>query len=155
MKIGELASVTGTSVETIRFYEQQKLIAAPPRSGGNYREYGPTAIDRLRFIRHCRALDMTLEEIRTLLSVRDAPDQSCGQADRLLDDHIVHVAERIAELGQLQAELVRLRRCCEQPQLASECGIIRSLGSEDPVPSVRPAQHGSLRRTHPSGDASR
>lgn len=34
MKIGELAKVTQTQAETIRFYEREGLLTEPPRSKG-------------------------------------------------------------------------------------------------------------------------
>ena len=61
MKIGELARAAQTPVETIRYYEREGLLPAPPRSAGNYRLYGDTHRQRLAFIRHCRGLDMTLD----------------------------------------------------------------------------------------------
>ena len=63
MKIGELATVTGTAIETIRFYEREKLLKVPLRTGANYRVYQTADADRLAFIRHCRSLDMTLDEV--------------------------------------------------------------------------------------------
>jgi DNA-binding transcriptional MerR regulator len=73
MRIGDLAEATGTAVETIRFYEREGLIPAAQRADNNYRMYTAAHAERLAFIRHCRNLDMTLDEIRTLLRLRDAP----------------------------------------------------------------------------------
>ena len=78
-KIGQLATQTGSKVETIRYYEQQRLLPQPARSDGNYRLYGAGHVKRLQFIRHCRSLDMTLDEIRTLSDFRDTPDASRRQ----------------------------------------------------------------------------
>ena len=64
MRIGEVAQATGTSIETIRYYEREGLLPAPARSEGNYRIYEAAHVDRLLFIRHCRRLDMTQDEIR-------------------------------------------------------------------------------------------
>ena len=72
MKIGQLADRANTQVETIRYYEREGLFVAPGRSEGNYRIYEDSHVDRLLFIRYCRGLDMTLEEIRIT-----ARDQSC------------------------------------------------------------------------------
>ena len=66
MRIGNLAEATGTPVETIRFYEREGLIPAAQRSDNNYRMYTAAHAERLAFIRHCRNLDMTLDENRTL-----------------------------------------------------------------------------------------
>jgi DNA-binding transcriptional MerR regulator len=63
-------------VETIRYYEREGLLREPSRSEGNYRLYTDTHIERLQFIRHCRSLDMTLEEIRNLLRFRDSLEEN-------------------------------------------------------------------------------
>ncbi len=73
MKIGDLAKATDCAVETIRYYEREKLLPEPARSEGNYRMYTQAHVERLTFIRNCRTLDMTLDEIRSLLQLRDSP----------------------------------------------------------------------------------
>jgi Cd(II)/Pb(II)-responsive transcriptional regulator len=128
-KIGELARIIGSQVETIRYYEREGLLPAPSRSEGNYRLYGDAHVDRLQFIRHCRSLDMTLDEVRHLLAFRDAPQQNCGEVNAILDRHIDHVTDRIAELTALQAQLHELRRLCDHAQAAKDCGILQSLSS--------------------------
>lgn len=137
LKIGELARRTGCQAETIRYYEREGLLPAPGRSDGNYRLYGATHLERLQFIRHCRALDMTLDEIRQLLRFRDAPEAGCGEVNDLLDAHIGHVGRRIAELVALQAQLAALRACCAEAAAAKDCGILQELGSEAPPPKGR------------------
>ena len=109
MRIGELAQATSCPVETVRYYEREGLLPAPPRSSGNYRLYGTAHVERLRFIRHCRSLDMNHSEIRTLLKFRDAPEKQCDEVNALLDEHIGHVACRIAELKLLARDLADLR----------------------------------------------
>jgi Cd(II)/Pb(II)-responsive transcriptional regulator len=131
LKIGELAKRTGSQVETIRYYEREGLLPAPARSEGNYRLYMGTHVDRLQFIRHCRSLDMTLEEIRGLLSIQDAPEQSCNSVNLLLDKHIGQVAERISELQLMQKQLKALRSRCHSVQAAKDCEILHSLANLD------------------------
>src|ERR1700758_3767791 len=123
LKIGELAKRTGSLVETIRYYEREGLLPEPARSEGNYRVYADTDLERLQFIRHCRSLDMTLEEIRNLLRFRDAPDENGSEVDALLEEHIEHVSNRIKELRFLQKNLRRLRSRCEQARTTKDCGI--------------------------------
>jgi Cd(II)/Pb(II)-responsive transcriptional regulator len=127
LKIGELAKQTGCQVETIRYYEQEGLMPSPMRSDGNYRLYGVHHIERLQFIRNCRSLDMTLDEIRHLLAYKDAPEQSCGEVNAVLDTHIGHVTRRIEELQVLQKELEALRQSCSAPEAARDCGILQAL----------------------------
>lgn len=127
MKIGELAAAAQTQVETVRHYEREGLLPAPPRSAGNYRVYGPSHVERLAFVRHCRSLDMTLDEIRVLLRVRDTPQAGCHEVDTLLDQHIGHVAARIRGLRALERQLKALRRHCAGDRDAAQCGILGEL----------------------------
>ena len=85
MKIGELAQIAQCTVETVRYYEKEGLLPAPARTVANYRSYSNAQVDRLRFIRNCRALDMTHEEIRTLLGFIDQSTGDCGVVNQLLD----------------------------------------------------------------------
>ncbi|MCK2184164.1 Cd(II)/Pb(II)-responsive transcriptional regulator [Halomonas getboli] len=127
MKIGELARRTDCRVVTIRYYEREGLLPEPARSESNYRLYGEAHVERLAFIRHCRALDMTLDEIRALLDCHDHPDSPCQEADALIDAHLDHVAARIAQLQTLERSLQTLRARCQGQRSAAECGILDAL----------------------------
>lgn len=146
MRIGELAKRTGCQVETVRYYEHAKLLPKPARGVGNYRSYDERHVQRLAFIRHCRSLDMTLDEIRALLCFRDAPEQNCGGVNALLDQHIGHVADRIDELQRLEKELKRLRRLCREAQAAEHCGILKRLSKGTRVTNGRHTHAGAVHR---------
>ena len=133
MKIGDLARATGTQVETIRYYEREGLLPAPARTDSNYRRYDPTHVARLSFIRQCRALDMTLDEIRSLLRFKEAPAAHCAEVNELIDEHMAHVAERIRELKRLQTELKTLRAQCDAHGAA--CGILGALEKKGQPPA--------------------
>ena len=157
MKIGELATATTTPVETIRYYEREGLLQQPPRSEGDYRMYGPLHAERLAFVRHCRTLDMTLDEIRVLLRFKDEPHAPCGEVNALLDEHIGHVAKRIGELRQLERQLKALRAQCAGVHESAECGILNGLAQPGSPPNLKstaahvPGAHGSRLRS--SGSA--
>lgn len=127
LRIGDLARQMKIPVETIRYYERERLLPAPRRTEGNYRLYDAALIDRLAFIRNCRNLDMTLEEIRTLLEKIDEPEQSCEAISEVLDAHIEHVRERIAELRRLRTDLQELRERCTSTHAAEDCDIVSNL----------------------------
>jgi len=149
MKIGDLAKVSSTPVETIRYYERQGLLPAPARSEGNFRVYEAPQLERLQFIRHCRGLDMSLDEVRVLLRVRDAPGSDCGDVNALLDAHIGHVSTRIRELRALECQLKALRAQCTAQQGADACGILQGLeaAAQEKMPEG-PKAHGHLRAIH-------
>jgi Cd(II)/Pb(II)-responsive transcriptional regulator len=127
MKIGQLAAATGTQVETIRYYERQSLLPQAVRTEANYRIYDASHVQRLAFIRHCRCLDMTLDEIRVLLHYKDSPGDNCGEVNALLDEHIGHVVTRIRELKTLEKDLRGLRSGCAADSTAADCGILDGL----------------------------
>lgn len=136
MKIGTLAEATGTPVETIRFYEREGLLPSPARADNNYRTYQASHAECLAFIRRCRSLDMTLDEIRSLIQLREVPQNNCGDINALLDEHIGHVAQRIDELRALEADLKDLRAHCASPRAVSECGILQELDSSGASTSI-------------------
>ena len=129
MRIGRLAEITDTPIATIRFYEREGLLPAAQRADNNYRLYTAAHTERLSFIRHCRNLDMTLDEIRSLLRFKDAPPEDCSEVNTLLDAHIGHVAHRIHELRALEKDLKDLRARCLSPHSIDECGILNGLDS--------------------------
>lgn len=149
MKIGELSSAAHTPVETIRYYEREGLLPAPARTEGNFRVYAAPHLERLQFIRHCRGLDMSLDEVRTLLRVRDDPAAECGDVNALLDEHIHHVSRRIRELRALERQLKDLRQRCGAGQAAAQCGILAGLAeaaTQEAGPAPRAPGH--LRSVH-------
>jgi len=127
LKIGELAARTGCQAVTIRYYEQRGLLDTPTRSSGNYRLYGAEHVDRLAFIRRCRGLDMSLDEVQSLLAFQDAPEQPCCGVNDLLDGHIAEIQRKMSEMQSLQDELLRLRARCQSTGRVRECEILRDL----------------------------
>lgn len=127
IKIGELARRTDCQIETIRYYEKEDLLPEPMRSVCNFRLYGDSHVERLRFIRHCRSLDMTLNEVRALLRFRDHPQADCGEVNALLDRHIQQVEIRMEELTQLNQHLSALREKCAGQRPTKACGILQGL----------------------------
>jgi Cd(II)/Pb(II)-responsive transcriptional regulator len=138
MKIGELAKMVHCTPETIRFYEREGLLPETERTDANYRSYTTQHVERLRFIRNCRALDMTHDEIRALRGLIDTPANDCSAINALVDEHIAHVDSRIEELTQLKQQLASLRGECHGEQAVEDCGIVqRVTDMEISAPRVR------------------
>jgi Cd(II)/Pb(II)-responsive transcriptional regulator len=127
MKIGQLADKTGLSIQTIRFYERKKLLSAPQRTQSNYRLYSDEALKQLLFIKQCRALDMTIEEISLVLETRANPDNSCESVNATIDKHIEDIESRIIELNALQKTLLSFRSACEDDKKVKDCGVLQQL----------------------------
>ena len=101
--IGKAAALSGVSTANIRFYEKEGLLAPGVRGANSYRSYSDGDIHQLRFIRLCRAMDMSLGEVRTLLNLDLAEKADCVAANATLEAHIAHVGERLAELQALHS----------------------------------------------------
>lgn len=128
MKIGELAAFAGCNVQTVRFYEREGLLEQPPRDGSGYRSYDERALAKIRFVRHCRSLDIPLAEVRQLLAFADRPEQSCAPVNDLLDGHIRLVTQRIGALKTLEKQLISLRKTCDG-DTSHPCAILESFMS--------------------------
>lgn len=139
MRIGELAQATGVDIETVRYYEKIDLLPAPARTGNGYRDYGQPHLERLAFIRHCRALDIPLAEIKQLLNLLKQPEVDCSGVDSLVDHQLGRVRARLKSLRALERQLLALRGRCENGH-AGECGILQELVA---------AAHGEACACHP------
>ncbi|GFK92934.1 HTH-type transcriptional regulator CueR [Fundidesulfovibrio magnetotacticus] len=143
MRIGELARQAGCTVETVRYYEREGLLDPPERGENNYRLYGRDHLESLRFVRNCRVLEMSLEEIRALADLRRDPGKDCGGVNQLLDAHIAHVTERIGRLETLRGQLTALRGLCDRVAPLGDCAILRELSAvqEAREPGAGAASH--------------
>src|SRR6266403_1817154 len=102
MQIGELASRSGISTKTIRYYEDIGLLPPPPRSPSGYRDYDTSTLDRLAFVRAAQAVGLSLGEIRGIVALRDEGQTPCGHVLDLLRTRSAELDRRITELRALQ-----------------------------------------------------
>ena len=126
--IGDLAKRAGTKVVTVRYYEQIGLLPVPSRTAGNYRTYSNEHLRRLRFIRRCRDLGFTLDQIRDLLRLSSQKDEECGEVDRITAQHLIEVEQKISDLRRLAKELRRLNNSCQgngRPEI-TVCGVLNT-----------------------------
>jgi Cu(I)-responsive transcriptional regulator len=126
LPIGELGRLTGTKVETIRYYERIGLLAAPERTAGNYRAYGPEHLNRLSFIRRSRDLGFSIEQVRALLDLSDDRARPCEAIDAIAKEHLTEVDRKIADLRALRRELANMINQCHCGTVA-DCRIIEAL----------------------------
>jgi Cd(II)/Pb(II)-responsive transcriptional regulator len=129
MQIKELSNATGVDIETIRFYEKQGLLPAPARRDNGYRDYAQSHLERLSFIRHCRALDMPLAAVQRLLGFVDAPDAHCADVDQLVDEQLERVRARLNSMRALEKQLLQLRARCSGTHDGKHCAILTDLVS--------------------------
>lgn len=127
MRIKALSDATGVDIETIRFYEKQGLLPKPARTANGYREYQAVHLERLAFVRHCRALDMPLADVRRLLMLVNAPAGDCTDVDALVKAQLTRVRARLKSMRALERQLVQLGAQCSGQHDGGECGILHEL----------------------------
>lgn len=128
LRIGEAAQRTGVTAANIRYYEREGLLTPSARADNDYRLYTEADLHRLRFIRMCRALDMSLDEVRSLLALDGQEPAHCHAATSTIDTHLQHVRQRLQELRALEKELLQLRALCDGQQ--ASCHLIAALHAQ-------------------------
>ncbi len=133
MTIGALAKAAGVNVETVRYYQRRKLLAAPARPPGGVRRYGEDALARIGFIKRAQDLGFTLEEIAPLLRLERF--SACRPARALAAKKLDLVRGRVRDLKRLKAVLEELIARCDAGS-ARGCAIIESLSATSRAPGI-------------------
>jgi MerR family mercuric resistance operon transcriptional regulator len=124
--IGGLARETGSNVETIRYYERIELLPEPPRTTGGHRLYGLDAVKRLSFIRRCRDLGFSVDEIRELLALVDGGHYTCDEVREVVMRHLGEVRQRLVSLRAMERALGRVAAACSGGEVP-DCPFIDTL----------------------------
>jgi MerR family mercuric resistance operon transcriptional regulator len=134
LTIGQVARLAGVGIETVRFYEREELIAAPPRSLSGYRQYPAETVSRLRFIRRAKALGFSLQEVRELLALQVRPGASSGEVKARAEAKITDIEARIRTFQRLRDTLVRITAACDGCAPVSACPILDAIEAQDNEP---------------------
>lgn len=129
LTIGKLATQAGVAVDTVRFYEREGLLPAPPRLDSGYRLYPADAVKRLRFIRRAKTLGFTLPEIGELLAL-SAPRADVRKVKRAAQGKLQLLDDKIAELERIRAGLRQLVEHCPGHGDSGDCPILNALNEE-------------------------
>ena len=127
MKINELSKSTHTNIETIRYYEKQGVLPPPKRLANGYRFYDEESIEQLNFIKKCRMLGFSLENIRELNRIRFSTKDHY-QADQLVLNQLIQVENKISQLLEIKAFLQSI--VTENEHNGEECKAIEGLKNE-------------------------
>ena len=125
MRIGAVAAAAGVKVDTIRFYERQRVLPAAPRASNGYRAYSAATIERLRMIRKLQAMGLALAQIRELLvSGGDVP--ACLAVQGRLVAQRQKLRHQMDELASLDRALARMLADCKRSGRAvGSCPALR------------------------------
>jgi DNA-binding transcriptional MerR regulator len=122
LQIGDVAGETGLSPDTIRFYERERLLRQAVRSTGGFRLFSKSDVADLAFIRNAQDLGFSLLEIRELMNLKNARYPDCRRVEKILEQKIASVREKIAALRKLEHELRRTMVRCQANLRTAEKG---------------------------------
>lgn len=125
LRVGGLAKAAGVNVETIRYYQQRRLLPTPPRPPGGQRLYPVAFVERLRFIKRAQGLGFSLDDIASLVKLDDGVDHAKARATA--SHRLKEIDFRIADLTAMRDTLRKLIRDCEHGSGKIPCPIIRAL----------------------------
>jgi MerR family mercuric resistance operon transcriptional regulator len=123
--ISEAARRSGVTIETIRYYERERVIEPAPRNASGRRVYREDDISRLRFIRNCRDLGFSIADIRSLQSLASKTEDACGSAKIVGIQHLENVRRKISDLKRLEKALDELVSNCSSRN--SRCAMLEKL----------------------------
>ena len=127
--IGTLAKRASVSIDTVRYYERNGLLAPSARLASGYRRYGEIEVSRLRFIRRAQVLGFALKEVRELLAL--SAQRDVARVKRTAQAKLADVDQRIAALQRVRKGLSTLIDACPGHGRAADCPILKALGGED------------------------
>ena len=134
--ISAVASDSGVSPDTLRYYERLGLLAPPERTATGYRRYAPSAAQRVRFIKGAKRMGLRLREVKELLDIRDRGACPCGHTRDLLEQRLDQVGEEIRHLHALRRELRTMlsafHECPDQPDGEWWCEAEFTTRGDDP-----------------------
>ncbi len=136
MRIGQISKHTGLSVDAIRFYERNGLLAAPARSPGGFRLYSAADLSTLEFIRNLQTLGFSLTEIREFLALRTNDLRACSEMRKKLDRKIKDIHAKRTALVKLEDELkAALEKCNSQLKRSrgkkGRCPVLAAAGKSN------------------------
>ena len=127
LNIGQVAKQTGVTVETVRFYEKQGLIAAPRRTDAGYRQYPLETVKRVQFVQRAKEVGFTLKDIGELLALRQTPGTSCADIKLHATHKMKEVDQKIHDLKRIRDALGRMLLKCSGSGDLNECPILEEL----------------------------
>jgi DNA-binding transcriptional MerR regulator len=126
LRIGEVASRSGVSIDTVRYYERLRLLPPAPRTEGGFRLFTAETVARVQFIKQAQELGLSLDEIKEFLITGGAKE--CRQMRDFLLAKLKEVGERIRLMEEfkktLASHLAACERALKENRDAAECPVL-------------------------------
>lgn len=142
MNISQLAKANQISTDTVRYYEKQGLLGAPPRQDNGYRVYTDAHVETVRFVRGAQALGFSLAEIRAILPQLAAGKFGRSEIEQQLQAKMAQIDRHVRQLKRLKKELAATfasLRCSPGQPVSTAQSIAPDSGSGAGVAITRQA----------------
>jgi DNA-binding transcriptional MerR regulator len=133
MRIGQVATHARVNVQTVRLYERLGLLAKPVRRASGYREYTDEAVMSIRFIRQAKNLGFTLNEIKSLLDMRNQGSHTIADMRAVATARLNAIDEKIRQLQKMRTAIARGLRNCKCPEQFPACVFVELFEKFDSV----------------------
>jgi len=130
MRIGEVASRAGVSVQAVRLYERRGILKRVTRLRSGYRDYAPDTVALVRFIKQAQQHGFTLNEIKSLIDLRGTRRDEAQPARRLAEAKIAALDAQIKRLSAQRDAIAHGLDCCQCSEMFPLCLLTQAGGSE-------------------------
>ena len=112
LQIGETATYSGVSIDTVRYYERLGLLPRAVRSSGGFRLFPAETVERIKFIKQAQEMGFTLEEIKRLFSTGGA--RQCQAVKELLLEKLTELETKMEQMRNFKTILKHYLTDCEK-----------------------------------------
>jgi DNA-binding transcriptional MerR regulator len=130
LQIGEIATLAGVSVDTVRYYERLKLLPRAARSSGGFRFFPAETVGRIKFIKQAQEMSFSLEEIKQLFLTGGGANQ-CRTVQDFLSKKLSELETKIEQMRNFKTVLTRHLTDCEKELKAngeqSACPVLTTI----------------------------
>lgn len=133
---GDMARESGSTLRTVRFYEEEGLIAPQGRTGGGHRHFDPKELVKLQLALDLREAGLSLADIKRLFDLKtscESPQEASREMQSVLEQQITEMQAKISNLRRLRDDLVSMVsvidecKACEGrrfPLRCTECDVL-------------------------------
>ena len=125
MRIGQVAAHAEVNVQTVRLYERLGLLKKPARRASGYREYADEAVMFIRFIRQAKSLGFTLNEIKSLIDMREKGSHTIADMRRVAQARLGAIDDKIRQLQAMREAIQRGLNECGCPEQFPACVFVK------------------------------
>jgi DNA-binding transcriptional MerR regulator len=137
MRIGQVAAQAEVNVQTVRLYERLGLLKKPGRRASGYRDYTDEVVMFIRFIRQAKSLGFTLNEIKSLIDMREKGSHTIADMRRVAQARLGAIDDKIRQLQAMREAIQRGLNHCRCPEQFPACVFVQLFEKDEaqaPVP---------------------